>query len=52
MASIYGSAENVLVWLNPGDEGKDRVRQTGRLLRLVGWLHQMRSLRLYEKDEQ
>jgi hypothetical protein len=52
MATIYGSAENVLVWLNPGDEGKGRVRQAARLLRLAGWLYQMRLLRLYEKDDQ
>jgi hypothetical protein len=52
IAEIYGGAKRVLVWLNPGDQEKKRVRQTARLFHLVGRLYQMRLLRLYEKDEQ
>ncbi len=51
IAGIYGRAQQVLVWLNPGDQNKKRVQQTSKLLRYVGWLQRMRLLRLYETDE-
>lgn len=52
MAEIYGRAGQVLVWLNPGNQDENRICETGRLFRWVGWLHSMRLLRLYETDEQ
>jgi hypothetical protein len=52
MAEIYGKAGQVLVWLSPGTQDEKRVLETGRLFRYMGWLHRMRLLRLYEKDEQ
>ncbi|KAH8665115.1 heterokaryon incompatibility protein-domain-containing protein [Tricladium varicosporioides] len=52
MAEIYGKARQVLVWLNPGNQDQKRVLETGRLFGYVGWLHRMRLLRLYEKDEE
>jgi hypothetical protein len=52
MIEIFGTAETVLMWLNPGNETATQVSRVARMFCLVGWLYRIRLLRLYERDEQ